>query len=166
MARLTEREKAVLRYAVAYGEKSPSVLYRLAYPGREEDAPKPSAIAATASRWYHSDRVAMFMRDERAALDARLELIRQNAVNEYKTKTALTLEEETGLPDYTLPANQVREINRIINASTDAKDKLDALKLLIAQQKNDGEAAQTQQVQRFYTPLSCHRPRELCTFAP
>ena len=153
---LTDREKIVLLAAAAAERPiSPSLLYRAAYPGKEEECPKPSGLPATASRWIRSDRVATFLRDEKAAFEARLERIRQEAINEYKTKMALTTDNDTGLPDYTLPQNQVREINRIINDSTDVKDRLDGLKLLISQQRTDTEAAKTQQVQRYYMPIRC-----------
>ena len=58
--------------------------------------------------------------------------------------------------DYYDPANQRKQINRIIEESSDdPKTQLDAIKAIQQTQRDDRQAAKDSQIQRFYSPVQC-----------
>ena len=58
--------------------------------------------------------------------------------------------------DYYDPANQRKQINRIIaESSDDPKTQLDAIKAIQQTQLDDRQAAKDSQIQRFYSPIQC-----------
>lgn len=58
--------------------------------------------------------------------------------------------------DYYDPANQRKQINRIIEESSDdPKTQLDAIKAIQQTQRDDRQAAKDSQIQRFYSPIQC-----------
>ena len=87
---------------------------------------------------------------------------RQQAEEEQKqteTSPADSVRTETkraGKVDYYDPQNQRRTINAIIDkAQDDPKTQLDAIKAIQQTQRDDRQAAKDNQIQRFYTPVSC-----------
>lgn len=61
-----------------------------------------------------------------------------------------------GRIDYYDPQNQRRTINAIIDRSQDdPKTQLDAIKAIQQTQRDDRQAAKDNQIQRFYTPVTC-----------
>jgi len=66
--------------------------------------------------------------------------------------------ERSGRIDYYNPENQRKQINRIIEqAADDPKTQLDAIKAIQQTQRDDRQAAKDNQIQRFYSPLRCHK---------
>lgn len=57
--------------------------------------------------------------------------------------------------DYSLPENQSRKLNQLINESGDNGEVLDALKVIISTQKADRDAAKAGKVVNAYVPMIC-----------
>ena len=100
------------------------------------------------------------MRDEetarKALAEAGEEIKRETAGDSERTKPA-----KAGRIDYYDPQNQRRTINAIIDkAQDDPKTQLDAIKAIQQTQRDDRQAAKDNQIQRYYTPVSCR----LCPF--
>lgn len=155
---LTIRERAAALLLVHGIETSPAKLYAVAYRDSLEAVEALSDISGTASRWIRSKRMREFIQKEAAALDARRDQERKGMEAEIiarlQARTDRSLD-GAGLVDYSLPANQLRKLNALINGSKDAGEVLDALKLLISKQAELAPARTTEKQQRFYLPLSC-----------
>lgn len=155
---LTDREKFVLRAAVALGEDSTSLLFRLAYDGSEADLASLRALPSTASHWFATPKVQAFIEAERAAYQARKmkerERIEQE-VNQRQKEGQTTTKRR--FVDYSDPVNQREKLNELINEASDPDEALDALKVLIAQggklppENPNGNQRQI----RAYLPLNC-----------
>lgn len=150
---LSDIEKAVLLYAIAYNITSPAKLYRLAN--------NPEADPSTATRWMQSIKVQDFLSSARADWESRKErerkaieadLLQRLAAKQKGTVTP----EDAGLVDYADTQNQLAKLNELINTSKDPADILDALKIMIATAQKNTEAkdAPARQV-RAYLPLNC-----------
>lgn len=155
---ITEREKAIVRYSIAFGETSPVKLYRLAYAGTDEELNAIASLPSVASRWWHSKKIATFHKEEVKAYERRVKAIAEKALSDQISKDATAANggavAAAGAIDYTLPENMARELNRIANDETlDLKTRLDAIKSLAAF-KEDKEN-DTHEIRRFYTPLRC-----------
>lgn len=155
----TLREVAAIRYAVAYGINSKSDIYRIAYDGSEKDLADVKSLRSVANHWWNSAKIQALLRDERAAYEARLQSVKDDAVTAHLQQAA-TDASSGGVAvgsqiDFTLPENLQRELNRLANdPKTDIKTKLDCIKALAAF-KSDEQEKESSQIQRFYTPLSC-----------
>ncbi len=159
---LTEREKAALMLSLLCpGRWTKPELYAMAAPGAYEDTLANASLASTASRWYSSKKAQAFLETEKAALNERLRLEREKikaetaALIRAKSEGTATLE---GGVDYSNPANMVRKLNAIVNASKDNGEILDAFKLLISKQaelSTPESTNPTTRQQRFFTPLQC-----------
>lgn len=157
---ITEREKAAVKYAIAFGEKSSLKLYRIAYDGSEADLNKISSINSVASRWWNSKKIQAYFREQAAAYDSRLKSVADKAVTDYVSKLATAEANGESLPaltvDYSRPDNMIRELNRIIaDAGKDDKTKLDAIKVLAAQTSREQDSGSGSDIHRFYTSLKC-----------
>lgn len=154
---LTYREQFVLRAAVALGEDSTSLLFRLAYDGSEADLANLKALPSTASHWFATPKVQAFIEAERAAYQARKmkerERIEQEAIE--RQKEGQTPKKK--FVDYSDPVNQRQKLNELINEASDPDEALDALRLLISQgAKLPPENPNGNQRQiRAYLPLNC-----------
>ena len=155
---ISRREEAAVRYAIAYGITSKPEIYRIAYDGKEAEADGLASLASVASRWWASRKIQEFYQDEKVLWEARMKSVAKKAVSDLKGREGTgkaSAGKDDGLVDYSIPANQLRELNRIINdASLDEKTKIDALKTLIATQKGKGD--KDGDIQRFYVPIKCH----------
>ena len=165
----TDREKAIL-FVLAAGQLPGGwkQAYILSAQKPEEEITAQKAINTTVSRWKNRpDIIAEY----------------QNAVKIFQTLTATkpaTDKTQTdsrtddnqgnrdgdsestnkrGRPavDYYSPEAQRRTINAIIDRSQDdPKTQLDAIKAIQQTQRDDRQAAKDNQIQRFYTPVTCN----------
>ena len=158
-AKLTDRERAAVKLAVAYAITSTSTLYRLAYNGTEEQAK--ATDPAVMTRWWKSKRIQTALEEESAHFAARIKAAQDKAVSDHisreHSRREGTAQTPEGWVDYTDPANWQRELNRIANdPSLDDKQRFEAVKLLISSQKSqESDEAKNNDIQRFYTPLRC-----------
>lgn len=156
---LSIREQAAIRlYLYENEDLSPVYVYRLAHPGSLEDWDKLKDPAATASRWIRSEKVVQFLSEQRAIIADRKTKQRMKMEAEVAARFQASRESgknaAPGFVDYSIPANQIRKLNELVNTATDPGEVLDALKVILNKQ---GEIAPPQQDKpmRFYLPLSC-----------
>lgn len=156
---ISEREKAVIKYAIAFNVTDKALLYRLAYDGSRADLDKVNNISTgIASRWFSTKKIRDYYDEQLAAWNDRKAKEKAAIVAEALARAEKDASE--GLTDFSLPTNQVRKLNELVNTAKDPGEVLDALKVLISRQgdlapekKNDS----AQQIQRFYTPVTCRR---------
>lgn len=157
--KFTDQEKVAI-VALIYGYlTSWPEAYRIAAGMTEEEAKKDSNLSVYCSRWKQSEKVKNFVS----------KLNSQKAINEHefiqkyereRRETIAAQNEQEGnkraFVDYTSTEAQMKKLNELVNNAKDPDAALDALKVIIASQKEDKQAAREQQVQRFYTPQGCN----------
>lgn len=155
---LTIRERAAALLFVHGIETSPAKLYAVAYRDSLEAVEALSDISGTASRWIRSKRMREYIQKEAAALDARRAQERKGMeaeiIAQLQARTDRSLD-GAGLVDYSLPANQLRKLNSLINGSKDAGEALDALKVMIAKQTELAPEKKTEKPVRYFRPVDC-----------
>ena len=168
MKRATAREKAVL-FALAAGYIDTwETAFILSRQESEADADKLKSRKSSVTHWKQHPEIqnaynyavsALNLRDEETARKAREEASKKDdeetapqlAGDSVRTKPA-----KAGKVDYYNPENQRRTINAIIDkAADDPKTQLDAIKAIQQTQRDDRQAAKDNQIQRYYTPVSC-----------
>lgn len=160
---ITEREKAAIRYGIAYGVDSKVDLYRLAYNGTEAQIAAIADISAQASRWWNSRKISEFYARESEEYKIRQDHLRGRlraeivAEMEEARRTGRTTGD--GLIDYSREENQIRKLNEIINHSGATGEELDALKMMIAEISRKRPQEGNEQKARYYLPLSCRECR-------
>lgn len=173
MKRATAREKAIL-FALAAGYIDTwETAFILSRQESEADADKLKSRKSSVTHWkqhpeiqnaYNYAITALNLRDEDTTKKA---LAQAGKVDEGETGPQLagdsnrTKPAKAGRIDYYDPQNQRRTINAIIDkAQDDPKTQLDAIKAIQQTQRDDRQAAKDNQIQRYYTPVSCR----LCPF--
>lgn len=156
---MTLREKAAAVLYVYGIETSPAKLYTIAHPGSLETVEALADIRAVASRWIRSQKVLEYVQRERAALEARQAQERKRIESETLARVQAERDDSLagdGLVDYSVPSNQLRKLNTLINGSKDSGEALDALKVMIAKQSELAPASRPEKTPRVYLPLTCH----------
>ena len=156
---LSDRERAIIIYALERGITSKIALYKLAYDGPASKVEGLSDLAATASRWWSSRKIQDFINSESAELKIRRDHERAKIAEEIRAE----LEEELrtgkrsreGFIDYSRPENQIRLLNELINRPGSPGEQIDALKIMLAEVAKKGAGEGGADIQRFYTPLKC-----------
>lgn len=156
---ITEREKAAIRYGIAYGVDSKVDLYRLAYNGTEAQIAAIADISAQASRWWNSRKISDFYARESEEYKIRQDhlrgRLRAEIVAEMEEARRAGRTTGDGLIDYSLEENQIRKLNEIINHSGATGEELDALKMMIAEISRKRLPVEDERKPRFYMPISC-----------
>ena len=157
---ITPREKAAvlaLKFGILQDQKAAYIV--------AEDKPakevNPKGIDTLASRWIRSEKIRQFaeyidrvMADREA--DARERGRKEVEEGRRSGGSERTQAEVKTKIDYYDPANQRKQINRIIAESgDDPKTQLDAIKAIQQTQRDDRQAAKDSQIQRFYSPIQC-----------
>lgn len=158
--KITIREQSAVRLHIYLdGDVSPTVLYRVAHPGSIETVEAISDLPAVSSRWWRSRKIQDFYTTEKALHDARKDAERKRI--EAETIHRIQAEkvgqtDPAGLIDFSLPENQRKKLNQILNTSEDAGEILDALKLVIGKQSELTPEVRREPPVKVYLPLSCH----------
>ena len=157
----SEREKAIL-FVLAAGQLPGGWkdAFILSSQKAEKEVTAQKNITTSAERWRRRPEI---LKAYESAIKAVQELKEENgqrtaeetaaglAGDSVRTKPA-----KAGRIDYYNPDNQRRTINAIIDkAQDDPKTQLDAIKAIQQTQRDDRQAAKDNQIQRYYTPLSC-----------
>ena len=156
---INEREKAAIRYGIAYGIESKVELYRISYNGTEAQIAAISDISAQASRWWNSRKISEFYARESEEYKIRQD--RQRARLREEVKAEMEEARRTGratpdgLIDYSLEQNQIHKLNEIINHSGATGEELDALKMMIAEISRKRLPEKEERKPRVYMPLNC-----------
>ncbi len=182
---LTEREKAIIIYAIVTDCRDWRKIYMLSREKKPAADYSEKNIAAAASKWKLSAKVAKFVMEQKAIFEAKAAALKAQAVEE--AKKAGTLNNETGgkemddesenFPEYDgretkegkgrkKNANDIdftnREqllafLNQQANTIADAKQKTDYIKMIAdLVRMKDADNAASLDIQRFYTPVTCH----------
>lgn len=161
---ITPREKAAILALQLGIIPDAKTAFIAAHDSAEKDVPRGS-LNSYVSKWMNSDKVKQFNEYVNRLLADRDADARQRGREE--AEKMREREEETGgsertqpkpgrAVDYYDPANQRKQINRIIAASgDDPKTQLDAIKAIQQTQRDDRQAAKDAQIQRFYSPVQC-----------
>ena len=164
---LTEREKAIIFWAVYSGCHDWKKIYQLSRPG-DPDKYNINAVSipATVSRWKHSKRVSDYYNKIRTEYD--------NAQTAQAVRTARQTTTEDGERDdgngngktetkkgkaaqidFTDKAALLEYLNKKANDITDEKQRTDYIKMIAdlvkIKDNNDGK----NEINRFYMPLRC-----------
>lgn len=159
----TLRENAAL-FALAAGYiKTWRECYIAAYPTTEKDAENLRSLPSIVTRWknvpavsaeYERARKYLQNRDLDTEDKVRAEL-RQEKEETGGNERAKSAPEKRAFVDFSRPENQTAKLNELVNTADDTGEALDALKVIIATQKADREAAKEGRVVRAYLPISC-----------
>lgn len=157
--KITIREQSAVRLHIYLdGEVSPSLLYRVAYPGSIDAVEAISDLPAVASRWWRSRKIQDFYTAEKALHDARKDAERKRieaeAIHRIQAEKAGHTD-TAGMIDFSIPENQRKKLNQLINTATDPGEALDALKLIISKQNELAPEERRESPVRVYLPLSC-----------
>ena len=156
---ISEREQAVIRYAIAYGIENKARLYLLAYDASADQAAQISDIPAQASRWWNSRKIREFYAREVEEYQIRQERLRANIRAEVEAELQQAIRDgratSDGLIDYSRQDNQIKLLNRLINHADTPADQLDALKTMLAEISRRNPPEKQESPQRFYVPLRC-----------
>lgn len=163
----TDREKAAI-FALAAGFLPD---WTTAFIAADEKPSKTvasySALHSNVSHWKNSAKVQRLLQDAQRWLGVRDQEQRDQATQEERRKmeegshagkSDCTEPRNTARNvDYYDPAEQRKQINRIIQeASDDPKTQLDAIKAIQQTQRDDRQAARDQKQVQSYLPLRCN----------
>ena len=165
------RQKAAL-YALAAGILADwKEAYIAAHEERTTIARENAKVYTNVSHWkakkkiqdYYAECVETITRERAAQFLKGQEDERMKADERNEKETGDSDRTDTRPPkrvvplvDYSDPTNRKRLINEVIrDASDDPKTRLDAAKVFEQQQRDDKQAAKDNQIQRFYTPVTC-----------
>lgn len=158
---ITEREKNAI-FAYVYGLLPDlKTAFICAYDGEINQAEGLKALNSQVSRWSHSDKFLKYADYCKRIIADKDSDARQRGREEERNAAAVvdsnrTETKRAGKIDYYDPQNQRRTINAIIDkAADDPKTQLDAIKAIQQTQRDDRQAAKDNQIQRFYTPVTC-----------
>lgn len=153
---LTDRERAAIYMHVYGGCDDWRLLYSIAQPGGV-DTPFHDTQLST---WKNSTKIRGFIRDLNAAKEARDNEIRkagfQAGQDELLTQAGAN-DSGAGVVDYTKPDEQKKLLNRLIATATEPGEAIDALKIIVAGQRDDRQAAREGRQVRAYLPLLCYQ---------
>ena len=161
---ITEREKNAI-FAYVYGLLPDlKTAFICAYDGEINQAEGLKALNSQVSRWSRSDKFMKYADYCKRIIADKDSDARQRGREEERSATAVdspgdsnrTKPTKPGKVDYYNPENQRRTINAIIDkAQDDPKTQLDAIKAIQQTQRDDRQAAKDNQIQRFFTPVTC-----------
>lgn len=152
----TEREKAAIRLHVFGGVDDWRLLFQMAGGYTESER----SLTTLVSRWKRSPKVQTEIeaqkREKFAADEAIKERLREEIRREEERRGSEAPERVTRQKvDYANPDEQKRLLNDLINNTNDPDQKLDALKIIIAGQRDDRQAAKEGKQVRAYLPQNC-----------
>lgn len=160
---LTDREKAAL-LAYKFGLfETAKAAYIAADDQPQAHIKGLSALNSLVSRWINSDKAKGFLDYCGNLIADKTQKAKQEGQKQGEQEgdkiqgdSERTQTRQAKAIDYYDPKNQRTQINRIIAESQDdPKTQLDAIKAIQQTQRDDRQAAKDNQIQRFYTPITC-----------
>lgn len=176
----TDRERAALAYAVANGLKNWTKIYLIARDDKTSDVESLKSLRFLASRWKCSERIQTAYQEEQRIFEALKERERRAAVQAFCLIHKIDAESLTTTADESAPDDAEAQKGDILdilrgdvdfldrdqflqflskeaNATKDAKARNEILKMLSdnLRYKETGLHDQTNDIQRFYTPIKC-----------
>lgn len=158
---ITEREKAAIRLHIYGGVNDWRLLFVMA---GGEGPGSATGLASYVSKWKQSPKIKQEIADltrqkaleDEATIRREIERYEREGKKTDEGVESLRPERETkkGL-DFYDPVNQKKLLNDLINTAKDPDEKLDALKIITATQRDDRQAAKEGRQVRAYLPLNC-----------
>lgn len=154
---LTDREKAAIRLHV-FGEFND---WRLLFEMAGGHTTSERSRATFISRWKTSAKVQAeiealkrekYARDQATKEELRAEIESENEKGDDSGERSRIKKAPV---DYFDPVNQKAMLNELINTTKDPDEKLDALKIITATQRDDRQAAKEGRQVRAFLPLNC-----------
>jgi len=166
MKKATAREKAVI-FALAAGYLDTwKEAYIISRDKAEIETDAGNLNNSIVTRWkqreditnsYNDALTFLARRDQATRAQATAQMEGRKEEEGRQVESNRTENEKNARIDYYDPANQRKQINKIIAQSQDdPKTQLDAIKAIQQTQRDDRQAAKDNQIQRFYSPLRCH----------
>ena len=165
---ITEREKAVIIWAIVTGCEDWKKIYLLSRPN-DPSTYSATNIATACSKWKHSAKIERFTDEQRAFFEAQKKAqtartrpgetdpeTETETAGETKTENSQTKKRNSTNLDFTDTARALEELNRLANEIQDPikrADAITAIQKLKAQTQTEDENGP--EIQRFYTPLRC-----------
>ena len=167
---LTDKEKALIYFAAATDCHDWIKIYEYSRPTGQFLEGSKSTIAVNCSRWKHSAKVAKYFTEVvdtlKAERDRIFELGKREGFEVARKKIngngelaevcqdKLTQNKANGI-DFTDKNQLLKYLNQQANLITDDKLRTDYIKLISELARLKDDAAQTTDIQRFYTPVKC-----------
>lgn len=155
MVNLAPLEKIAIQAATTQARPDWNELYLLSHPES-----KAATVGSIASRWKNSARVQQYFQEINEQQETRIKKRIAAAIEEDRRsnepKQPERARDVSGLIDYSDPAQQRRKLNELVNTAEDTKEALDALKTIIATQKDDRDAARERKQVTTYLPVRCN----------
>lgn len=160
---LTDREKAVLYWLVFSNSTDWRTAYKMASDQPLAYYQDFKYLDTYVSKWKNSELVRNEVEKLQYLKQRQAEKIKEEAIEEYKTKGEQEEERREKSPkarggkmvDYSDPKAQRQKLNELVNNAEDSKEALDALKTIIASQRDDREGAKAQKAVTAYLPMTC-----------
>lgn len=153
-----DREKAAIIYHLYAGCNDWQRIYIIAHDGEQRKIAQDKYLTQNASRWKRSYKIQALLAEltkQKVMQEADREREIEKKARESERKNINAEQGKPDIIDYADPANQRAKLNELVNRASDPGEALDALKVIIAGQRDDKQAAREQQTQRFYTPKQC-----------
>ena len=160
---ITEREKAAIYMHIFGGVNDWRLLYSISAQEPQDKVTNSPNLQVYTSRWKNSEKIQNFIQEVKQiqleqAAKTRTRLIEE--IEREKAESEQPKQEQrkrdTKVIDYSDPENRKQLYNEVIrDAADDPKTRLDAAKVFEQIQRDDKQAAKDNQIQRFYTPITC-----------
>lgn len=153
--KISDLEILALRASITFSRPDWQQLYKLCHPET-----KSTNLAPIVSRWKNSPKISEYLQRLQEEHGALIEKAREEGRQEERGRNSEpgTRTDKNGadaLIDYSDPQQQRRKLNELVNTAEDQKEALDALKTIIATQKDDREAARERKQIQSYLPMKC-----------
>lgn len=152
---LTELEKIAIWAAALQPSPDWEKLFFLSHPQT-----KAKTAGANVTHWKQHPRTQEELKNALRVLQEIKDKAREEGRKEERGRDSepgtRTDKNDAGtLIDYSDPQQQRRKLNELVNTAEDQKEALDALKTIIATQKDDRDAARERKQIQAYLPVKC-----------
>lgn len=151
---LTELEKIAITAGTVQTSPDWLTLWKLSHPDSSATNYKAIVIQWTNSaKFKEFQKFVQVTQEDKINKRVQEELEKRlSADSEPGTRTTKTAPD---LIDYSDPQQQRRKLNELVNTAEDQKEALDALKTIIATQKDDRDSARERKQIQSYLPIKC-----------
>lgn len=154
MRELTTIEKICIQAATVQTPPDWQTLFYICHPNSTA-----KHAAAIVSRWKNNPAIMDYYNRTREEQQRRIfkeiDRAREEERRRIEAEQRTQAGQGPGLIDYSDPQQQRRKLNELVNGAEDSREALDALKTIIATQKDDRDAARERKQVQTYLPARC-----------
>lgn len=158
---LTDIEKIAIEYLAISGAKCWRTCY---YMSHDKNSDPGEIHPATISKWKNSKIVQDYFNAVRYKENERIQQEREKAIKQDREKETGTQPESSNknvsskTVDFTNRNEFIKYLNSAVNSLQDDKQKTDYLKMLSDLLRfKETETSKDNEIQRFYTPITCNK---------